>query len=453
MKTILFILALLPALCFGQSISFNNNVVSIDASGNIVALGSITASSNTFARRYIVGEKGNFTTLKAAITWLSTGSNMTGPSEILLDGDSTNIADSIGIQLNYPVIIRGGSYGTSYLNAATGLTGKPMFNIRSECYFYSVKFDGTTLASWGNNATENIINTTITISTYLDIQNCYFKGGYTQINQTGATTSFLFNSYFEAPVRTAITINSTGATNLDCEVNTFTSCPIGINLQKSTSGDFIVQSNIFSNRASPSDTAIKYVPATYIYTDGPVIALNKYNNLGVFVTGVDYTRSDGRDANIFDQFNIGRENKNPHCKVNCLNNATTTTVTTGGTFYKANFTNSATSYTCKWTLANNRITYQPVNRRDAWMIVSCNVLCNVANRNVDIAIVKNGNTVLGLFGQMTTRITTANQATPITTPVYVADMAPGDYLEIWVTSSNNGDVLTVQDVSWYADTH
>jgi len=48
-------------------------------------------------------------------------------------------------------------------------------------------------------------------------------------------------------------------------------------------------------------------------------------------------------------------------------------------------------------------------------------------------------------------VSTASQAYPVSTPIYLANVAPTDYFEIWVTSSNNADQVTVQDVSWLID--
>jgi hypothetical protein len=34
--------------------------------------------------------------------------------------------------------------------------------------------------------------------------------------------------------------------------------------------------------------------------------------------------------------------------------------------------------------------------------------------------------------------------------VYLEDVAPGDYFEIYYTSANNGDVIKIQDIQWLA---
>ena len=57
------------------------------------------------------------------------------------------------------------------------------------------------------------------------------------------------------------------------------------------------------------------------------------------------------------------------------------------------------------------------------------------------------------YGESDLRITTANNAYQFSTVVYVKDLLPGDYLEVFVTSSSNSDVVTFRDVHWYTDAH
>lgn len=239
---------------------------------------------------------------------------------------------------------------------------------------------------------------------------------------------------------------------LDCEVVTFDNNPIGIDLLKANTGGFYINTCYFLNQSG--QIGIKYTGGTgnFVYSGLTNISDCTFNNVGTFLSGFVFNGTEtpvGRDKNIVVINNPGTENKNPHCKVNVLNNATTTTITTPTTFYKAVFNNTS-SYTTKWTIANNRITYQPNNTRDVMMWISVNVISTSANRNIDIAIVKNNNVGLGLFGQMTVRITAANEAFAVSTCVYLSDVTANDFFEIWVTNSGTGNVV-VQDVAWLTD--
>lgn len=107
-------------------------------------------------------------------------------------------------------------------------------------------------------------------------------------------------------------------------------------------------------------------------------AWRSYTLHAFFIDGFDFTRADGRDANIYINNNIGVESKLPHARISVLNNSTVTTVTTPGTFYKANFLNTS-SYKCKIIVTDNRFTYQPNDKADCKITLTCNVLS--ANTN------------------------------------------------------------------------
>ena len=79
------------------------------------------------------------------------------------------------------------------------------------------------------------------------------------------------------------------------------------------------------------------------------------------------------------------------------------------------------------------------------------ILPNNSNVRITIAIVKNG--VTGTrYGETDLRIVTANQPFQFSTVIYIPDMAKNDYLELFVTSSQNGDIVRFQDVQWFTNT-
>ncbi|HYC27911.1 MAG TPA: hypothetical protein VEB42_03830, partial [Chitinophagaceae bacterium] len=121
-----------------------------------------------------------------------------------------------------------------------------------------------------------------------------------------------------------------------------------------------------------------------------------------------------------------------------------------GIWQKAAWTNTS-STTCKWTVGNNKITYQSQNKRNGWFVISGNMSCNNANRTISIGIVKNGNSSVR-YGETTLRITTGSQPFQFSTVVYVSDIGPGDYFELYCISSSTGDLLTFQDIQWVANT-
>jgi hypothetical protein len=198
--------------------------------------------------------------------------------------------------------------------------------------------------------------------------------------------------------------------------------------------------------SNATDTAIIYNSSGFTSFQTIFITTNSWNHTGKYIEGFDFTRSDGRDANALIENNAGMGDKNPSCNINVLNSATTTTVTTAATWYKANWTNTS-STTCKWTIVNNKITYQPLNHRSGWFTITGNLSCNLANKTISMGIVKNGATGTR-YGETTVRVTVANQPFQFSTVVFLGDMAPADYFEMYCTSSSNGDILTFQDVLW-----
>ena len=50
---------------------------------------------------------------------------------------------------------------------------------------------------------------------------------------------------------------------------------------------------------------------------------------------------------------------------------------------------------------------------------------------------------------MTVRCGSANQPYPFALVAYLDEVIKDDYFELFITSSNNGDQVIVQDLTWY----
>jgi hypothetical protein len=171
------------------------------------------------------------------------------------------------------------------------------------------------------------------------------------------------------------------------------------------------------------------------------------------MSGFDFSRPDGRDANAFVINNAGMENKNPHCKLSLINNPTTTTAN-GTAWVKADWNTSGTylkTYSCKWNLATvNRLVYIPTNQADVTMWISGNIASSNANRTINVAICKNGITTTR-YGETTMRTATAGQPYQYSSVVYLDDVSPGDYYELWFsTTSGVTDNMTFSDLNWWS---
>jgi hypothetical protein len=132
------------------------------------------------------------------------------------------------------------------------------------------------------------------------------------------------------------------------------------------------------------------------------------------------------------------------------NTASIVTITPVNAWLKANWGVNTSATTCKWTITNNRITFQPTNKRNGWFIITGNLSVDGANRVISIGIVKNG-TSTTRYGETTIRTNTANQPFPFAFVVYLENISLNDYFEVYVSSANNNDVIKIQDIQWLAN--
>jgi hypothetical protein len=391
-----------------------------------------------------VSQNGSFTTIPEVIGFLNL--HMSGPTVVRLSGEIHEIDATQTIDLPFPVTFQGISFGETRIDGTAGVSGSPMFDCQTECYFKMLTFKAFSDAS-GNDAIHLTGN-----ETYSEVKDAYFMGFNKAIVSTSNNDLWVFESDFEdctgAGIEIAAGTQSGGSFKIS--ESDFLQCGKGINLLSGVSETISILNCTFYNTASGSDIGVLYTPATFTSYNSIFISNNAWNNHGTFFSGFDFARSDGRDANVFITNNAGTEDKNPHCKINVSNNVSTTTVATAGTFYKANWNNTS-NYTTKWTVANNRITYQTDYPLDAWAIITGNITVNSGNVRITIGIVKNG--VAGTrYGETDLRIITANQPFQFSTVIYIPDMIKNDYLELFATSSQSGDIIRFQDVQWYTNT-
>lgn len=391
-----------------------------------------------------VSQNGSFTTIPEVIEFLNL--HMTGPTVVRLSGETHEIDATQTINLPFPVTFQGISFGETEIDGTSGVSGNPMFDCQTECYFKMLTFKAYSNAS-GNNA----LNFTGS-GTYHEVKDAYFVGFNKAIVSTSNNELWVFDVDFEDCPGAGIEIAAGAASGGSFKISEsdFLQCGRGISLLSGIAESISILNCTFYNTTTGSDIGVLYTPATFTAYNSIFISNNAWNNQGTFFSGFDFTRSDGRDANVFITNNAGAEDKNPHVKINVNNNVSTTTVTTAGTFYKANWTNTSL-YTTKWVANNNRITYQTDYLLDAWAIITGNITSNNSNVRITIAIVKNG--VTGTrYGETDLRIVTANQPFQFSTVIYIPDMAKNDYLELYVTSSQNGDIIRFQDVQWFTNT-
>jgi hypothetical protein len=415
----------------------------VASGGNWVIKGNRTTSENVFE----VSENGSWTSIPEVLEFLSV--HMTGPSVVRLMGGDYEIPSTQEINLDYPLTIQGSSYGAATIIPANGLSGSAMFSCLTETYFKMLAFDASALSGYGSSSGEDAIQLA-TGGEYFEIKDCSFDG----FNRAIAALSNVEVWIFEVDVTDAqaagieLATGGTSGVSLKISETDFIRCAKGINFKSGVDPVISVLNCGFYN--SSGQIGINYVPATFTSLNNMFITNNTWNNIGTFMSGFDFSRSDSRDANTFIRNNSGGQDKNPHCRINVNNNASTTTISSAGTWYKAAWTNTA-SITTKWTINNNRITYQPVNKSDGWAIITGNISVNSNNRTISIGIIKNGVTTTR-YGESDLRLTTAGDPYQFSTVIYLTDIGPGDYFELYCTSANSGDIITFRDIQWFTET-
>jgi hypothetical protein len=395
-----------------------------------------------------VNAGGSWTTVQEAIEFLNV--HMTGPTVIRLNEETYDIPATINVDLPYALTFQGMSYGTATMAAASGLAGKPMFRCVSDCYFKMLSFDATSLTGYGTNVGEDCIRL-VGNDTYNEIKDCSFDRFYNTIIDSTNAELWVFECDISNAKHNGILVHGAvpGVTVKVAETD-FISCVRGINLDKGTAATIQLASGGYYNALS-TDTAIIYKSATFTAYTSISIKGNLWNNIGKYIEGFDFSRTDGRDANTILESNAGVGDKKPYCFINVLNSSTTKTLTTANTWYKANWGTNTASTTCKWTIADNKITYQPDNKRNGWFTIAGNLSVDNINRVISIGIVKNGVTTTR-YGETTLRVTTANQPFQFSFVVYLEDISLNDYFEIYYTSANSGDVIKIQDIQWLVNT-
>jgi len=390
-----------------------------------------------------VDTNGSWTSVSEVIAFLSL--HMKEPSVVQFCGGTFPVSETQVINLPYPVTFQGPSYGETEIAGTAGVSGTPLFICQTECYFKMLMFTAYT-----NTAGNDGINFTGS-GTYHEVKDCDFIGFNKAIKSTNNNELWIFETNFadcaSAGIEIAAGTASGGAFELsECD---FTQCATGIYLLSGVSETVSILNSNFYNTTAGTDKGVVYVPATFTSSPHFSITNNSWNNQGTYFSGFDFTRADGRDANIYLQANTGAGDNNPKCRINVRNNASVTTCTTSNTYYKAVWTNTS-STTCKFTISNNRITYQTKNKKNAFAIISGNLQVNWSNPIITIALIKNGDTG-NPYGETNVKITATNNPFQFSTVIYLDNIGPGDYFELYCYCSASGYNVLFSDVQWYTE--
>jgi hypothetical protein len=383
-----------------------------------------------------------FATISDAIDFLK--EHMFRPAVIRLSPGTHYIANTIIINLPYTLTIEGVSYGEATLGPTTGMAGKPLFRCKSDCNFKMLDFQAGSLSGYGSSAGEDGIRL-LGSGTYNEIKDCTFEGLNIAILDSTNAELWLFENDISNSVNTALMMHSAVAgAKVRVSETDFYNNSKGLYISKGSSIILSVLAGFFSNQ-NATDSAIVYRASRSSFSSLIIKNVN-WNYIGVGLSGLDFTRSDGRDADAVVENNSSSFSSIPYGKINVVNNVTATNLgPVANTWVKANWTNTSTIAN-NVAITGNKITKLTTKTRNLYFMISGNVQVSGNNRNITIGLVKNGGTTYR-YGESTLRITAANQAFQFSTVILVENVAKNDYFELYASSTNGGDILIFQDVN------
>jgi hypothetical protein len=353
------------------------------------------------------------------------------------------VADTIIINLPFPLLIEGAGANTTRFFAASWLENKPMFDIQSEVWFDKFEIDWTILAwRWDDN-TENVFNIT-TSGLYLEWKDFIIRWGYHAVNMTWASEIFLLDRIIENTQNYAINIDSTGVVGLDSEIGTISNCNWGYKFAGATGSGIIIDWVVIDG---VTEYWIDYDWANFV-TNRMEIKWCWYDySWHWFTHWFDFTNQ--RDANIEMISNVWDADKKPMARINLVENVNTQTLISD-TWTKISFTNTPSNKQ-KFTIADNRITFQSNNPKNLMFWVSGNIQVTTSTSNLNVAIVKNGNTALWLFGNQSIFADVNNRNFAFSLNTMIENIVKDDYFEVRCQPVWANETIRLVDINILCD--
>lgn len=242
-----------------------------------------------------------------------------------------------------------------------------------------------------------------------NVSGCDFRNG------TG--TGFLLSGTVNHIEWLNNTINNNAGKTLDIDSTTFT--------------DALINGNSFG--VSGGQTGI----SAGAYTAGSQILItsNTFSGGGTYVTGLDIS-----DIHVVRLANGGIDNTQITGECYLSANATSTTITVAGTYYKAAGT-STSGNNSQFTATNNRITYNGLKTNLFLVNCSASLSCGTPNQTLGCILAKNGSTIAG--SEQEIRVSSASQSSNGNAKSIVS-LSTGDYVELWVTNKTATNAVTVE---------
>ena len=440
---ILWILTFVWVTVFAGFESWIITGTSFCISGTCVTNWSLLSKSMPYRLIVSTNSMASYTGIKQAFDYVNAHS--WNAYEVLVEAGDWYIADTVTLNSSKPVVVRWASRDTTNLYTATGMSGKAMFDLRSEIEFQNLTLNASGLASYWTRAGENWVDINSPWA-YTHFTNMAIMGFNKGINLYSWNIWF-FDGAIDNSVAYWVYISwwDYRSALMDYFNNAKT-----IGLVNGSWRTFSTEHDSYTTNSW--QIAIEYNPTTYTnYTNFTVFNnnFNLTNASGTVLSWADFSLS--RDANIELYGNIGIEDYRPHAKLNLIW-YTGSTSYTNDVWTKVVYTTLAGQYTKKRTLSTTgRATFLPSHMKSVQMRLSASVYATTAQPcDLRFAIIKNWQTGTQL-GRMNVYIDQNTRPFNFSLNVYADDVKQWDYFELYVMPLTDSETIVMQNINWYMD--
>jgi hypothetical protein len=187
------------------------------------------------------------------------------------------------------------------------------------------------------------------------------------------------------------------------------------------------------------ETGIDASNSMTIPNEGYILDTVNFAGGGTYITGIATTDNKARIENC-----RGINNSGNIAQYYMNNNATSTTISVSGTYYKVAGTTSPGSYVEKFNLSTiNRALYEG-SLQGFYKITVVSSVVSGNNKVISLRVAKNGTTSNSSQGSSTTN--SGGRAEGIVAQDVVS-LSTNDYIEVFVTNETDTSVVTVEDLN------
>lgn len=425
----------------------------VEIRNEILTIDGKPISSEKVISRLIVGSQGNFATISEAVEWFIL--NATGPMEILLDAGHHPISDTIVIDATYPLAIRGCGSNSTFIEAASGLENKPMFELKSDCDFKSVSFDGSTLSGWKDSDNAKII--TITGSgVYSEITDFIMDTGARGVCMKSDSEVFVFNFIIRNMRQVGIGFSSEIAGGaLDIEMGNFENCALGINLYKGIDVDVYLSGLRFLNQSG--QVGVNRIESDFSYSFFRMDHCD-HNFVGTFLQGFDFSLARDANIDILDCNNYPDNNPRADAEIFGATSGNVTTLPSSVNVWTKLIMPTPTTTLKKfsWDDVNKKLIYLSDYQKGGMLTFSGTIQTGASPRTVEIALFQNpgdgpqpvGTPILRTL----LRTTASNVPFVVSACSSVALVQKDDEFQWWVRSPSHANfTMTLQDMNLHVE--